>query len=127
MRPTKILSAVAVAAATLLPLNVLHAADVKTGEGSLGDFVNDAPGVQHHVVLSDLPAPYETKSVDNGPHLIKRPVGAMPKVPEGFKVAEFLTGLTNPRLIRTAPNGDVFLSESEAGRVRVLRFAGWGG
>jgi glucose/arabinose dehydrogenase len=42
-------------------------------------------------------------------------------VPAGFQVEEFATGFTNPRLARTAPNGDVFLAESQAGRIRVLR------
>jgi glucose/arabinose dehydrogenase len=31
--------------------------------------------------------------------------------------------LSNPRAIRTAPNGDIFLSETAAGRVRILRAA----
>ena len=122
MKPTKILAAVTLIVATLIPFSVARSADVKAGQGPLGDFINDAPGVQHHVTVNDLPEPYATKSVDSGQKLIKRPAGAMPKVPDGFKVSEFLTGLKNPRLIRTAPNGDVFLSESEAGRVRVLRF-----
>ena len=33
----------------------------------------------------------------------------------------FASGLSHQRLIRVAPNGDVFAAESEAGRVRVLR------
>jgi glucose/arabinose dehydrogenase len=33
----------------------------------------------------------------------------------------YAAGLENPRLLRTAPNGDVFLAESEPGRIRVLR------
>jgi len=51
------------------------------------------------------------------------PANAWPKVPPGFKVEEFLTGLDNPRLIRTAPNGDIFVAESRPGRIRVLRAA----
>ena len=63
------------------------------------------------------------RQVDNGPHIVERPANAWPKVPPGFKVEEFLTGLDNPRLIRTAPNGDIFVAESRPGRVRVLRAA----
>jgi glucose/arabinose dehydrogenase len=33
----------------------------------------------------------------------------------------FASGLSHQRLIRVAPNGDVFAAESEAGRIRVLR------
>jgi len=39
----------------------------------------------------------------------------------GFSVTEYATGLMNPRLVRTAPNGDLFVVESEPGQIRVLR------
>jgi glucose/arabinose dehydrogenase len=52
---------------------------------------------------------------------VQRPDGAWPKVPAGFKVEEFITGLDNPREIVTAPNGDLFIAESGPGRVRILR------
>jgi len=44
-------------------------------------------------------------------------------VPDGFRVETFAFGLTNPRMIRTAPNGDLFVVESDASRVRLLRDA----
>lgn len=93
------------------------------GQGALGDWSTDAPGVRRRITLADLPKPFATNSVDNGPQLVKRPPNAWPQVPAGFKVEEFLTGLENPRLIRTAPNGDLFLAESRPGRIRVLRAA----
>ena len=94
-----------------------------TGEGSAGNWTSDAPGVMHHLTVADLPKPYATTSVDSGPRLVARPANARLRVPAGFKVNEFLTGLDNPRLIRTAPNGDIFIAESRPGRVRVLRAA----
>ncbi len=66
--------------------------------------------------MGDLPAPFDTKSANNGAKMTKRPDGAWPKVPEGFQVAEFATGLQNPRVIMTAPNGDLFVAESHAGQ-----------
>jgi glucose/arabinose dehydrogenase len=39
-------------------------------------------------------------------------------------VTQFATGLQNPRLVRRAPNGDLFVAESEPGRIRVLRGIG---
>jgi len=39
----------------------------------------------------------------------------------GFKVELYATGLDNPRLIRTAPNGDVFVAETRAGKIRIFR------
>ena len=95
---------------------------VLTGQGALGDWTTDAPGVRRKITIADLPPPYETKSVDNPPRTVKRPEGAAPKVPAGFRVEEFLAGLNNPRLLRTAPNGDVFLAESDPGYIRILRF-----
>jgi glucose/arabinose dehydrogenase len=35
----------------------------------------------------------------------------------------FAEGLSGPRIIRTAPNGDIFVAETHAGRIRVLRAA----
>jgi glucose/arabinose dehydrogenase len=44
-----------------------------------------------------------------------------PVAPPGFKVELFASGLENPRLLRTAPNGDIFLAEMEPGRILVFR------
>ena len=96
---------------------------VLTGQGASGNWTSDAPGMRHHVTSADLPKPFATASVDNGPHLVSRPAQAWPHVKAGFKVDLFLTGLDNPRLIRTAPNGDIFVAESSPGRIRVLRAA----
>ncbi len=82
------------------------------------------PGLIHHITVNDLPAPYATKSVDNGADMVPRPRGAMPVAPQGFKVSLYADGFDNPRLIRTAPNGDVFLAESSSGEIKVLRGLG---
>jgi glucose/arabinose dehydrogenase len=96
---------------------------VLTGREALGDWTTDAPGVRRKINLEELPPPYDTRSADNFPRLVRRPQGAWPQAPRGFTVGEFATGLRNPRKIITAPNGDVFVAESEPGRVRVLRDA----
>ena len=57
----------------------------------------------------------------NGPDIVARPAEAELRVPPGFVVEEFASGLQAPRLVRVAPNGDIFVSESVAGRIRVLR------
>src|SRR5215813_10816201 len=122
-RSGPILAIAALAAGVLVAEGPTRNEKVLTGQGALGDWTTDAPGVRRRITTADLPRPFETKSVNNHPHVVKRPEGAMPKVPAGFQVEEFLSGLANPRLIRTAPNGDVFLAESSPGRIRVLRFA----
>jgi glucose/arabinose dehydrogenase len=94
---------------------------VLSGQGAMGDWTTDAPGVRRRITTADLPKPFESESVRNGPKLAKRPEGAMPKVPAGFKVEEFASGFKNPRLIRTAPNGDLLVAESRANLVRVIR------
>ncbi len=94
-----------------------------TGPEAMGDWTTDAPGVRRKLTPADLPAPYDTPSANNGPRVVKRPEGAWPKAPEGFKVTEFATKLNNPRVIVTAPNGDLFVAESGPGRVKLLRDA----
>jgi len=85
------------------------------------DFRYEKPGTMHRITPADLPAPYSTQSAGNGPRVVARPKDAWPQVPEGFKVSLYTTGLENPRLIRTAPNGDMFVAESEPGRILVFR------
>jgi glucose/arabinose dehydrogenase len=85
------------------------------------DFRYEKPGTVRKISVSDLPKPFATKSAENGADVVSRPENAWPVAPEGFKVELFATGLENPRLLRTAPNGDIFLAESEAGRIRVFR------
>lgn len=96
-------------------------AELLTGLAALGDFTTDAPGVRRKITPADLPPPYATKSAENNARIVPRPSGSMPIVPDGFKVDLFATGLTNPRMARVAPNGDLFVVESSANRVRVLR------
>jgi glucose/arabinose dehydrogenase/cytochrome c2 len=85
------------------------------------DWKKDAPGRVHKVDVSNLPAPFDTPSANNFPQVVAKPAGAKLSLPEGFKVEVFLTGLTGPRTMTVAPNGDVFLAETQSGRVKVLR------
>jgi len=85
------------------------------------DFRYEKPATIHKITLKDLPAPFATTSAGNGPKLVPRPEKAWPQVPPGFQVDLYVTGLDDPRLIRTAPNGDLFVAESHPGVVRVFR------
>ncbi len=106
--------------AMLLALPAL-AQPVRQGAAAYGDWHGDAPGVVRHITPADLPAPSATASASRGPRTVPRPSGAMPTVPAGFTVQIWATGLDTPRVLRTAPNGDVFLAESGAGQIRVWR------
>jgi hypothetical protein len=86
-----------------------------------GDWRNAAPGVKHHLTLADLPKPYATTSSGNNPRVAKQPTNAVLSVPAGFTVRLFAAGLSGPRLLRVAPNGDIFIAETRANRIRVMR------
>ena len=86
------------------------------------DWIDDRPGRVHKVDLDDLPEPYQTASAVNFPTLVERPAGAELMLPDGFKAEVFLDeGLSGPRAMVLAPNGDIFLAETQSGRVRVIR------
>jgi glucose/arabinose dehydrogenase len=85
------------------------------------DFRYELPGTVRKITVADLPQPYESKSAGNSPDVVARPANAWPVAPAGFKVEMYASGLDNPRLLRTAPNGDIFLAESDPGRIRVFR------
>lgn len=94
-----------------------------TGKAATGDWTTDAPGVRRKLTLEDLAIPYATPSVTNQPRMVRRPENAWPKAPEGFEVTKFADRLIEPRVIVRAPNGDLFVAESQADRLRILRDA----
>ncbi len=97
---------------------------VLTGAAAFGDWTRDAPGLWRRILPADLPPPHATRPADNGARVVRRPVDALPRVPPGFKVELFASGLVAPRQMRVAPNGDVFLAETSAGTIKLLRAAG---
>ena len=112
MRRVVALSACLAAAAAL-------AADrpLLTGPAAFGDWRTDAPGVRRLITPADLPPPFATRSTANPARRAPRTAAVAPNAPPGFAVDLFAEGLAEPRVIRTAPNGDVFVAESGAGRV----------
>jgi len=100
---------------------LLVAASVRGDQSVFGDFRVDRPGALHRITVADLPEPFATKSVSNSPSRVPRPADARPLAPSGYTVSLFADGLDNPRLMRTAPNGDIFVAESSPGRIKVLR------
>jgi glucose/arabinose dehydrogenase len=85
------------------------------------DFRYEKPGNIHKITVADLPEPYTTKSSSNGPKMVKRPENVRPVALPGFKVELYADELDNPRTLRTAPNGDVFLAETDPGRILFFR------
>src|SRR6202521_6089874 len=85
------------------------------------DFRYEKPGTVRKITVKDLPQPYATESAENAAELVARPDNVWPAAPGGFKVELYGSGLENPRTLRTAPNGDIFLAESDPGRIREFR------
>ncbi|MGA2351312.1 MAG: PQQ-dependent sugar dehydrogenase [Terracidiphilus sp.] len=104
--------------------NAAHQPPVLLGQAAFTDAAHESPGIRRHLTVADLPAPAPQESVDNGPTIVPRPANVLPIAPKGFTVELYATGLDNPRLLRTAPNGDLFLAESGTGKIRVFRGVG---
>jgi glucose/arabinose dehydrogenase len=69
----------------------------------------------------ELPAPFATKSAANAPSRVAPPAGFIPTVPAGFRINVFATGFKRPRWLIVAPNNDIFLADTGAGEIVVMR------
>jgi glucose/arabinose dehydrogenase len=85
------------------------------------DWKKDFPGRKHRIEVAKLPAPFDSPSATNFPKLVERPADAKLQVPKGFKVDVFASNVDGARAMRLAPNGDIFLTETRGGFVKVLR------
>lgn len=99
----------------------VHAAQKAADQSVFTDFRGETPGRVHHITVADLPKPYATKSAAVFSRPVPRPKDVWPQAPKGFKVELYSTDLKGPRIIVKAPNGDLFVSETYAGKVMVLR------
>jgi glucose/arabinose dehydrogenase len=97
------------------------AAEVLTGKRAMGDWTSDSPGTRRKIVVDDLPPPGSNVLAINPPRVSQRLAGAEPHAPAGFQVELFAAGFRDPRFLLTAPNGDIFVSESETNQIKVIR------
>jgi glucose/arabinose dehydrogenase len=74
-----------------------------------------------HGQKPQLPPPFQSKSAGNGPSSAKPPQGFLPTVPAGFRVNVFARDFKVPRFLAVAPSGDIFVADTGAGQVLVLR------
>lgn len=119
-------SAAVILALAAIPLGAQAGAGLLEGTAAFGDWHADNPGTRRLIRPQDLPAPNTAESARNSVKTVRRSNDQKPIVPNGFEVNLFASDLSGPRLIRVAPNGDVFAAESSAGRIRVLRAGGNG-
>jgi glucose/arabinose dehydrogenase len=114
---------------------------VSTGQAAYADWNQQQPGARRRITVADLPEPKPEEAVSNPPYVIPRPSDAWPIAPAGFKVTLYAGGdakpmqradnkehmelsggtFTMPRLLRAALNGDIFIADSGAGSILILR------
>ncbi|MGD0128697.1 MAG: PQQ-dependent sugar dehydrogenase [Terriglobia bacterium] len=120
------------------------AQQIVTGQAAYADWDQQQPGARRKITVADMPKPKPEEAVNNTPQLIPRPTDAWPIAPAGFKVTLYAGGdaaplqraankehmqlsggtFTMPRLLMTAPNGDIFVADSGAGTILILRGVG---
>src|SRR6516165_4230548 len=122
-RMTKYLAVEACIALVLLTICPrVSAQSVRTGSDAYGDWRTDAPGVMRRITPADLPAPGETPSTANRSKVVPKPANATLKTMPGFSVDALVTGMQGARVLRVAPNGDIFLALSRPeGKIVTIR------
>ena len=85
-------------------------------------FHKDRPGVRHLLrLLKPEDRPPIGNSTSKWAESVKRSKRAKPVAPKDFAVDLVASGLAIPCIIRVAPNGDLFVTDSEANTIRVYR------
>src|SRR5712672_3227221 len=94
---------------------------ILTGKAAMGDWTIDSPGLTRKITVQDLPLPSSNVFAINRARVVDRPAEAQLKVPPRFKIELYATRFRDPRFLLTAPNGDIFVVESRANQIKVLR------
>ncbi len=116
--------AMLMALAPLLTGAPAHGQQVLTGQNAFTDYSQEHPGVIRHLTVSGLAGAVcdEGRGQRGGDGSAAG--GGVAAGSGGFKVEQYATGLDQPRLIRTAPNGDLFVAISYQNKVMVFRGVG---
>ena len=78
--------------------------------------------LKYQIRPEDLPKPYATDSVRRGSKMVEKPAGAKLLLPENFKIEVYAEGgFEYPRWMVLAPNNDVFVADSRANKILILR------
>ncbi len=97
-----------------------RAGETLEGSAAYGGWQSDHPGLTRHITASDIPAPGTQRPASKGARVVPCPPGFTPHVPPGFVAERWASGFSVPRVLRVAPNGDIFLAESGSGRILVF-------
>ena len=96
---------------------------VLIGQAAFGGAATSASGIRRFIRPQDLPLPFASEPATNGPDTAQMPADAALATPAGFTARMVARGFREPRVLRVAPNGDLFVADSGAGEIHVLRFA----
>jgi glucose/arabinose dehydrogenase len=96
---------------------------VLVGQAAFGGAATSAPGIRRLIRPQDLALPFASQPATNGPDPAQMPADAALATPAGFTARMVARGFREPRVLRVAPNGDLFVADSGAGEIHVLRFA----
>jgi glucose/arabinose dehydrogenase len=117
---------VAASAAVLLPFGAVLVADnakiavLITGQQAFIGSPDLKPGTFRKITVADLPEPGQARPFLG--KILPRQEGNIPLAPAGFKVELYAhEKLEAPRQIRRAPNGDLFVAETNSGEIKVVR------
>lgn len=89
-------------------MNITRKKTKKLGTAAAGLLILAIPGGFTPALASPLAA------------MLSAPLAATPTVPQGFKIEVYASGLTTPRELTFAPNGDLYVAELNAGDIKVL-------
>lgn len=111
-----------VSAALVAGVSAAFALDSRGGNSAYGDWKTDSPGLMRKILPEDVQAPMATPSTANRSKVVPKPADAKIQTMPGFKVEPFATGVAGARVVRVAPNGDLFVSQSRPdGKISVIR------
>lgn len=97
-------------------------AENKTATGSLPKIEHFEKPTVFQYKPENMPAPFHTESARRFSKQIPQPSNATLKIPKGFKINVFAEGnFRYPRWMALAPNGDVFVADSRANSIIILR------
>ena len=120
LRWTPFYASLLLAAAVILQAAKSDTWTVLTGQNAWSDSAKLTPGTARKITPKDLPNP--GAGTPGKQQQVARPNGAMPKAPAGFTVGVYAeTSNNTPRQLRAAPNGDIFVMNTQQGTISVYR------
>ena len=94
----------------------------ETTKSNSPQVVNFDKPTKFQINPTDLPKPFATESARRNSSIVPMPADAKLYMPKGFKINVFGEGnFKNPRWMTLAPNGDIFVADSQANSIIILR------